>query len=132
MRSGTARRRRLRVRSLTHTCPAFERKGQIVQLNKIAAAAVAALMVLPLAACGGSTTTKSGTASNKANAGVTLTYWASNQGTSLDNDKQVLTPELAKFTKQTGIKVNLEVVPCLLYTSPSPRDRTRSRMPSSA
>ena len=23
-------------------------------------------------------------------------------------------------------------VPCLLYTSPSPRDRTRSRMPSSA
>ena len=25
-----------------------------------------------------------------------------------------------------------EVVSCLLYTSPSPRDRTRSRMPSSA
>ena len=25
-----------------------------------------------------------------------------------------------------------EKVPCLLYTSPSPRDRTRSRMPSSA
>jgi len=25
-----------------------------------------------------------------------------------------------------------EVYPCLLYTSPSPRDRTRSRMPSSA
>ena len=24
------------------------------------------------------------------------------------------------------------VTPCLLYTSPSPRDRTRSRMPSSA
>ena len=24
------------------------------------------------------------------------------------------------------------VMPCLLYTSPSPRDRTRSRMPSSA
>ena len=23
-------------------------------------------------------------------------------------------------------------LPCLLYTSPSPRDRTRSRMPSSA
>ena len=23
-------------------------------------------------------------------------------------------------------------IPCLLYTSPSPRDRTRSRMPSSA
>ena len=25
-----------------------------------------------------------------------------------------------------------EITPCLLYTSPSPRDRTRSRMPSSA
>jgi len=24
------------------------------------------------------------------------------------------------------------IKPCLLYTSPSPRDRTRSRMPSSA
>ena len=28
--------------------------------------------------------------------------------------------------------VVMEVVGCLLYTSPSPRDRTRSRMPSSA
>ena len=26
----------------------------------------------------------------------------------------------------------IENYPCLLYTSPSPRDRTRSRMPSSA
>ena len=25
-----------------------------------------------------------------------------------------------------------QIFPCLLYTSPSPRDRTRSRMPSSA
>ena len=25
-----------------------------------------------------------------------------------------------------------EIIACLLYTSPSPRDRTRSRMPSSA
>ena len=29
-------------------------------------------------------------------------------------------------------KVDSEVIICLLYTSPSPRDRTRSRMPSSA
>ena len=28
--------------------------------------------------------------------------------------------------------MNLFASPCLLYTSPSPRDRTRSRMPSSA
>ena len=29
-------------------------------------------------------------------------------------------------------KGNYTRYPCLLYTSPSPRDRTRSRMPSSA
>ena len=28
--------------------------------------------------------------------------------------------------------INAESVDCLLYTSPSPRDRTRTRMPSSA
>ena len=41
----------------------------------------------------------------------TLTYWATNQGASLEADKQILTPELEKFEKQTGIKVKLEVVP---------------------
>ncbi|GIH16572.1 ABC transporter substrate-binding protein [Rugosimonospora africana] len=44
-------------------------------------------------------------------ADATLSYWASNQGASLDNDKKILTPELDKFTQQTGIKVKLEVVP---------------------
>ena len=29
-------------------------------------------------------------------------------------------------------RINIIDTPCLLYTSPSPRDRTRSRMPSSA
>ena len=33
---------------------------------------------------------------------------------------------LNKITKKSNCNV------CLLYTSPSPRDRTRSRMPSSA
>ncbi|WP_431279478.1 ABC transporter substrate-binding protein [Leifsonia poae] len=42
--------------------------------------------------------------------GTTLTYWASNQGTSLDNDKAVLTPVLKDFTDKTGIKVKLEVI----------------------
>ena len=46
-----------------------------------------------------------------ADSGQSITYWASNQGTSLQNDSDVLTPELNKFTAQTGIKVNLEVVP---------------------
>ena len=71
-----------------------------------------------LAGCGSSSATSaasssaaSGASSVSSGAQPTLTYWASNQGTSLDNDKQVLTPELDKFTQQTGIKVNLEVVP---------------------
>ncbi|GIJ79829.1 multiple sugar transport system substrate-binding protein [Micromonospora phaseoli] len=41
----------------------------------------------------------------------TLTYWASNQGASLEADKEILQPELDKFEQQTGIKVNVEVVP---------------------
>ena len=35
-------------------------------------------------------------------------------------------------SKKIGLSPNEAVKPCLLYTSPSPRDRTRSRMPSSA
>ena len=31
-----------------------------------------------------------------------------------------------------GTRTSWDDMPCLLYTSPSPRDRTRSRMPSSA
>jgi multiple sugar transport system substrate-binding protein len=67
------------------------------------AAVVAALLAPALVACGSGGGSSSGT-------GTTLTYWASNQGTSLDNDKQILQPELDKFTQQTGIKVKLEVV----------------------
>ena len=36
------------------------------------------------------------------------------------------------FLKSDGSYQGLDVDICLLYTSPSPRDRTRSRMPSSA
>ena len=48
--------------------------------------------------------------------------------------------EVARKRKSRGVKLNYpeaislicDAVVCLLYTSPSPRDRTRSRMPSSA
>ena len=36
------------------------------------------------------------------------------------------------FTPEGNAVVDLPYNPCLLYTSPSPRDRTRYRMPSSA
>ena len=38
---------------------------------------------------------------------------------------------IAELCRREGISPNL-YYNCLLYTSPSPRDRTRSRMPSSA
>ena len=37
-----------------------------------------------------------------------------------------------KMYKKTNLKKDRGTDVCLLYTSPSPRDRTRSRMPSSA
>ena len=36
------------------------------------------------------------------------------------------------FKKEDWVRINTSGNICLLYTSPSPRDRTRSRMPSSA
>ena len=63
----------------------------------------------------------------------------------IDNYEAILGSEIKNFEKlnenQFKIKIGsmpnicLELVEdniCLLYTSPSPRDRTRSRMPSSA
>ena len=38
----------------------------------------------------------------------------------------------SEITAGTTIEWVDEATTCLLYTSPSPRDRTRSRMPSSA
>ena len=36
------------------------------------------------------------------------------------------------FDKKRELVISTDTYNCLLYTSPSPRDRTRSRMPSSA
>nr|WP_218908731.1 extracellular solute-binding protein [Nocardiopsis sinuspersici] len=41
----------------------------------------------------------------------TLTYWASNQGASVEEDQEVLRPALDRFTEETGVEVELEVVP---------------------
>jgi multiple sugar transport system substrate-binding protein len=79
-----------------------------VGLTRVCTAGIAAaLLAASLAACSSSSSSKgSGNEDHP-----TLTYWASNQGTSLENDKQILQPQLAAFEKQTGIKVNVEVVP---------------------
>jgi multiple sugar transport system substrate-binding protein len=70
--------------------------------RRLALIAVGALLASTLAACGSG---DSGSDSK------TLTYWASNQSTSLAADAKILKPELEKFKKQTGITVKVEVVP---------------------
>jgi multiple sugar transport system substrate-binding protein len=75
-----------------------------VSLRRIGLLATAAILIAP-AIVGCSSDSGGSDDSN-----TTLTYWASNQGSSLDNDKQVLQPELDKFKQQTGITVKLEVI----------------------
>ncbi|MDG4814185.1 sugar ABC transporter substrate-binding protein [Micromonospora sp. WMMD956] len=72
--------------------------------RRLAIFTAAVLAAAPLTACGGSDDPSGGSAR-------TLTYWASNQGASLEADKQILQPELDRFEQQTGIKVTVEVVP---------------------
>ena len=50
-------------------------------------------------------------------------------------DQLVKTPNIDLLAKNGTVFLNAscqQAICCLLYTSPSPRDRTRSRMPSSA
>ena len=59
------------------------------------------------------------------------------QGISSPECIKVITEALNSLGDINNIHVDWEsgraqIVSCLLYTSPSPRDRTRSRMPSSA
>ncbi|MFI7411824.1 ABC transporter substrate-binding protein [Streptomyces sp. NPDC049627] len=73
-----------------------------------AVAAVTLSLALAATACGGGSSTDGGGSNDSPR---TLTYWASNQGASIEVDQKVLRPELDKFEKQTGIEVKLEVVP---------------------
>ena len=57
----------------------------------------------------------------------------------LENDHEIIAHTAGKMRKNrirvlAGDQVTVEMTPydCLLYTSPSPRDATLSRMPSSA
>ena len=51
------------------------------------------------------------------------------------NKQRIRVSKISKLIESlvvTGFPYTINKNPCLLYTSPSPRDRTRSRMPSSA
>ncbi|CAM5390714.1 ABC transporter substrate-binding protein [Streptomyces fumanus] len=76
-------------------------------IRAAATGAVTLSLALAASACGGGSPTGGGSSDSP----KTLTYWASNQGASVEIDKKVLQPELDKFEKQTGIEVKLEVVP---------------------
>ncbi|MET9593944.1 sugar ABC transporter substrate-binding protein [Streptomyces sp. NPDC006516] len=76
-------------------------------LRAAAAVTLAVSVAAGVTGCGGGTSSAGG--SNESP--KTLTYWASNQGPNIEADKKILTPELKKFEKETGIKVKLEVVP---------------------
>ena len=51
---------------------------------------------------------------------------------SKEKEESIVTSLNAKIVKKPEKVINELNMNCLLYTSPSPRDRTRSRMPSSA
>ena len=55
---------------------------------RITAAAVLAAVVLAVAACGGDDSSSGSSGKLK---GTTINYWASNQGATIDQDKQVIT-----------------------------------------
>ncbi len=79
-----------------------------MRIIRVSAVAAAAAAVLALAACGGGTATGGSGGGNTKS--TTLTYWASNQGATLQTDYSVLNPQLAKFKQQTGITVKVQVI----------------------
>ena len=62
---------------------------------------------------------------------VRKNYNAHDENNKFKTGDKVSIIESKPFSKNKKFQV-MEVTNCLLYTSPSPRDRTRSRMPSSA
>jgi multiple sugar transport system substrate-binding protein len=73
--------------------------------------AVVAAMAIAVAACGGGDDSGGSSGGGKSIRGQTITYWASNQGATLDDDKQVLSKAIERFTQQSGVKVDFKVIP---------------------
>jgi multiple sugar transport system substrate-binding protein len=73
----------------------------------VAAAFAAVALAAGVTACGGDDSSSS-SGSVK---GQTITYWASNQGSTIDQDKQVINDAIARFKKQSGVDVEFKVIP---------------------
>ena len=70
-------------------------------IKVLSAVAATATLAFGMTACGGS---------SQATSSDTITYWASNQGNSLEDTAAKLKPSLDRFTEKTGVKVKLEVI----------------------
>jgi multiple sugar transport system substrate-binding protein len=77
----------------------------MIRRRLVPAVAVATMAATALAACSGSSTGDGGSGK-----GSTLTYWASNMSSSVQQDAAVRKAEFAKFTRQTGIHVKVQVI----------------------
>lgn len=82
-----------------------------MRINRVSAATAAAATACALvAACGGGSSTGGTGGGSGSTKNATITYWASNQGASLQADYNTLNPELKKFKQETGITVKLQVI----------------------
>lgn len=92
-----------------------------VTRRRISAGVAVAFAAITLAACG-SSSSNSGSGSGSGNSsqaasgggslkGQTINYWASVEGTGPSQTTKTLTAEFKKFTQQTGVKVNMQVIP---------------------
>src|SRR5665647_858331 len=86
------------------------REALMKQKRTMVAVAMVSSVAAALVGCSSSGGPGSG-ASASSDTGVTLQYWATNQGKDLAADTKILEPELEKFQEQTGIKIDLQVLP---------------------
>ena len=95
-------------------------------MRKLLALAACGVLALGAAACGSNDDDDSGGSSGSSSSGGDLSGTIKIDGSSTVAPFAQAAQE-AFQGENPGVKIT-----CLLYTSPSPRDRTRSRMPSSA
>ena len=113
---------------------AFERnkKLQTAQAVVNTAQAVTAQLAVPQDALTGQNFIKAGIALATGIAQIRTIQATQFGGGSGSLDTTVSEPQSPSFNIVGATGANAILQSCLLYTSPSPRDRTRSRMPSSA
>ncbi|HLI61438.1 MAG TPA: sugar ABC transporter substrate-binding protein [Solirubrobacteraceae bacterium] len=87
--------------------------------RRLSACLAVALCATTLAACGSSShhsaSASAGSGGSSAGSGSlkgqTINYWASVEGAGPSDTTKTLTKEFKKFTAQTGVKVNMQVIP---------------------